>query len=564
MTLSGALQIGNSALQAHQRAIEVAGNNLANVATRGYHRQSINLNPTRATEIQNGIFIGRGVHVSTITRHVDEALEARIRTNVADESYSLARRDILAQIEALQNEFTDADLSSHLNAFFNSFSELANNPQDNSLRTLALRQGSNLANFVRDLRIELTKIQLQVDGSIDSAAARANNLLTQIAEINGQIAKSGGNPALRDTRDALLTELSQFVDISIHEQPSGSVDVFVGSLPVILNNQSRGIEIRRLAIDDKTQVDLVLATDGSVLQPASGRLGALVEARKLDTDFAVEELDHYINTFIFEINKVHSQGQALVGFNSVTGTSRVREQAFALNEAASGLKFTPQHGSFQLHVTQASTGQRISTTINIDLDGIDPANDATLSSLMADLDAVNNVAASITLDGRLTIAADGSDLEISFSEDSSSVLAALGINTFFSGTNAEDIAVNPVVNQTPGMIAAALEHLPGDNRNTLALAQLRDRPLASLSGLTVVEAWSRHVAEFAMRIGQAEQQLEADTLVGDSLEAQQQSISGVNADEETINLLAFQRAYQGSARFLQVVDELLETLMALV
>ncbi|PCH80061.1 MAG: hypothetical protein COB96_03675, partial [Planctomycetota bacterium] len=99
--------------------------------------------------------------------------------------------------------------------------------------------------------------------------------------------------------------------------------------------------------------------------------------------------------------------------------------------------------------------------------------------------------------------------------------------------------------------------------NTLALAALRDQGVDSLNGLTINEAWASHVENFAVRLDQTNQQFEAETLVGGNLSAQQQSISGVNADEEVINLMAFQRAYQSSARFLQVVDELLETLMSL-
>ena len=566
MSLGGALQIGRSALQAHQRAIEVAGHNLANIATRGYHRQTINLDSARDHEFRNGIFIGRGVRVSDINRHVDNALEGRIRANIANLSSSLARNEILSQVEALHNEFTDSDLTSHLDAFFNGWSELSNSPQDNSLRTLVLRQGSNLSDFVKDLRSELSSLKGQVDSAIDAAAVAANDLLDQIAGINLEIiqfSSRGPAPGLLDKRDALLAELSEYLDISIREQPTGAVDVFIGSLPVIFGSVNRGLEIRRLTVEDDLKIDLVLTEDGSVLQPSSGRLGSLIEAREGDVNSALDSLDDFINTFIFEVNKIHSQGQGLSGFDSVTATNRVLDTALAINDEGSGLKFTPAHGSFQLHVKQKSTGERVTTTIQLDLDGIDPVNDTTLTTLAANIDAVSGVNASITPDGRLKIDAGGSDFEFSFSNDSSGALAALGVNSFFSGVGGEDIAVNTLVDQNPSLIAAARDNLPGDNRNALALADLRRQPQESLGGLSVIESWSRRVEDFAVRSGQTELQLEADVLVGENLEAQQQAISGVNADEETINLLAFQRAYQGSARFLQVVDELLETLVTL-
>ena len=564
MSLGGALQIGRSALIAHQAAIEVAGNNLANLATVGYHRQSIVLEPLRNNEIQAGIFVGRGVQIQSITRQVDAALEGRIRTNIADQSFSSTKRDIISQIEALQNEFSDVDVSTHLNSLFNGFSELANNPQDNALRTLVLREASNLSEFVVDLRTGLGQLQIQVDQSIDGAVATADDLLTKIQNVNEQVVKSGGTaPGLRDTRSGLLGQLAELLDISVIEQPSGAIDVFVGSTPLILNGTSRGVEVRRMTIDNEAQVDVVLKADGSVVNAQSGRIGAVLDARVEDVNFAIDELDGFINTLIFEINKQHSQGQGLFGFSSVTGANRVLDQTVALNDTESGTGFTPVHGSFQLHVTQKSTGLRQANTISVDLDGIDAANDTRLATLAADINAVANVSASVTADGRLKIEATAGDFEFSFSDDSSGVLAALGVNTFFAGSTAEDIAVNPLTDENPSFVAAGLEHQNGDNRNALALSQLRDSKLDSLNNLSINEAWARHVEDVAVRVSQASEQLEAESLVGNSLTSQQQAISGVNADEEVINLLSFQRGFQGSARFLQVVDELLETLMSL-
>src|SRR5690606_1014228 len=107
-------------------------------------------------------------------------------------------------------------------------------------------------------------------------------------------------------------------------------------------------------------------------------------------------------------------------------------------------------------------------------------------------------------------------------------------------------------------------HLAGDNRNALAIVALREQGVAALSGFSLTQYWNRHVEDFAARLGQAKSAVAADTVVRENLEAQQQSVSGVNADEEAIDLIRYQRAYQASARFLTVVDELLQTLMALV
>lgn len=566
MSLGNALQIGRSALATQQLAIEVTGNNLANLATEGFHRRRTILEPSRSREVVSGTFVGRGVQTQAISRQVDNALEARIRTNIADQSFSLARRDVLSQIEALFNEFSDADLSTHLNEFFNAWSELSNGAADQSLRTVVLRQASNLVHFVQTLRADMLDLRSQVDGAIDGNATAANGLLEQIELVNRQIITgggfNGGAPALRDQRDGLLAQLGEYLDISVNEHQSGAIDVFVGSMPVILNGSSRGLQVRRESIDGAMEIDLVTSVDERLVVAASGTLASLIDARRADVNDAIARLDDFANQLIFEINRVHSQGEGLTGFDSVTGASRVLDLAATLDDEQTGLNFTAQHGSFDLIVRQKSTNHRTTHTIDVDLDGIDPANDATLPDIVAAIDAIDGVSASISTDGRLVVDSDGSDFEFIFNRDSSGALAALGVNSFFSGSHAGDITVNPVVDQNPSLLAAARDG--SDNRNALDLAALKDEPIAALEGQTLLESWNRYVEEYAVRLSQANQQLDAEALVGDNLAAQQQSTSGVNADEEVINLLTYQRAYQGSARFLQVVDELLETLLSLV
>jgi len=567
MGLGSSLQIGRTGLAASQAAIEVAGNNLANIATRGYHRQSISLAPERSQEIQQGVFSGRGVSVQQILRHVDEALEGRVRNGIANQAGSAAREEVLKQIEALENEFSDVDLSSHLNTFFNAWSELANNPADNSLRSVVVQEGTTLTQFIQTLKHGLADVRQGVDKSLDGAVAAANDLLNRIANINDHIvAREGGHghaPSLRDERGIMLAELAEYLDISTNEHRSGAVDVFVGSLPVILNGESRGLEIKRRSIEGDLQISVVVADDDSAIKSTSGRIGSLLTSRAIDVNDGIDVLDAFANDLIFQVNRVHSQGQGLEHYDQLAGTYRVFDTTMALNDVDAGLKFDIGHGSFHLHVTQRSTGQRVTHTVTVDLDGIG-GNDTTLDDLALAISAVPNVTGSVTTDGRLDIATNGNDFQVSFSDDSSGVLAGLGINTFLTGVNATDIAVSEGIRTNLHRVAAAQGHDLSDNGNALAMVALRTQPLSALNNLSLSEAWTTHVAEYATRLSQVSGQRNADTIVRESLEAQQQQTSGVNADEEAINLLTFQRTYQGSARFLQVVDELIDTLLALL
>jgi flagellar hook-associated protein 1 len=572
MGLFGSLQVGKSGLLASQAALQVVGNNLSNLATEGYHRQRITLAPESSQEIGSGLFIGRGVKIQSITRTIDEALETRLRGTISDQSASAVRQQLLGQIEAIENEFSGTDLSNALGEFFDAFSQLANNPQDVSRRTLLSEQASSLTGFIRDLDAELGNLQRQTINQTTQSIASVNDLLTRIGALNTQVSVqsqgSGGSPGLRDQRDVLLSELSQFMDISTVEQQSGSVDVFVGSLPIMLNNRSRGVELLTRTENGETVSQVVVSADKSPLDITSGELGALIQFKEHDIQDAIGVIDTLAEQLIHQVNSIHSQGQGMDLVDSVTGTTAVADATVTLNDPATNLTVMPTHGSFQMHVIQKSTGQVVTTTINIDLDGVNPASDTTLTSLAADINLASDITASVTAGGKLKIGADTSDFQISFSDDTTGVLAVLGINTFFTGKDAFDISVNSVLVDSPRLIAAAASSAsganPGDNTNALAIAGLRDQAITELNGLSLTQHWNRHVEDFAVRQAQARQQYQADTVIHEGLFNQQQSVSGVNADEESIDLIKYQRAYQASARLLTIIDEMLQTLIASV
>ena len=214
MSLNGALQIGKSAILASQAAIGVAGNNMANAATPGYHRQRVGIIPGRPEAIGRGQFVGTGVHLGTITRQIDVALQARLRSAIGDQAGAAIEQRFLTAIELLQNELTDADLSSQLSAFFNSWSELANNPNDSGMRSLVLQQGESLAGGIRQLRHEYTVVREEIDRGLGTSIERADGLLEEIAALNIQITQTeqgvGQANTLRDQRDVLIERMKRF------------------------------------------------------------------------------------------------------------------------------------------------------------------------------------------------------------------------------------------------------------------------------------------------------------------------------------------------------------------
>jgi len=274
-----------------------------------------------------------------------------------------------------------------------------------------------------------------------------------------------------------------------------------------------------------------------------------------------KQLDQLGGGLIFELNKLHSAGQGLQGVSTVTAQNAVKDTGAALNTSDAGLAFAPSNGSFVVHVKQKGTGLTTITLVQVNLDGLN-GDDTTLDSLKSDIDAISGVSASIT-GGKLAIKADSNDVEISFSQDSSGVLASLGINSFFSGSDASNIAIADSIRNNPSLLAAAKNGQPGDNQTATDIADLESQVIGSLGGATLKDSYDSMINGIAVSAATAKTSADAASAVQDTLSTQREALSGVSLDEEAINLIREQRAFQGAARVISAVDEMMKTLLAL-
>jgi flagellar hook-associated protein 1 len=127
------------------------------------------------------------------------------------------------------------------------------------------------------------------------------------------------------------------------------------------------------------------------------------------------------------------------------------------------------------------------------------------------------------------------------------------------------IAISADVDGDPYAIAAAGDPAgaPGDNTNAIALSELSDQLLAYGGTMTVAEAYSTLVGEVGVAIQTAADSVAMRETSISSIESIRDSQAGVALDEELTNMIAFQRAYQASARVVSTVDTLLQTILGM-
>ncbi len=564
MSLLSSLSIGRQALSVSQIGLQVAGNNIANSQTPGFIREEMLLQPGPVQDLGN-IRLGSGVQIEAIVQQIDQLLEQRLRSATADLSGSVARDEIYARLESLLQELGENDLSTSLNRFFNSVQDVLNQPEDPAVRNLAVLQGARLAEDFRRLTGQVDQMRQDLNLQVEDAAKEINRLLEQISDLNRRIVTAeqgrtikGDAGALRSQRYQSLMELSQWIPVRAVEQAGGSVNVFYESESLIYESTVRQVEtVYGEDANGLRAADLVIADTQTPLQPEAGKLAGLVDSRDEILGGFLDTLNTLASDVIRQFNRVHASGQGLVGMQQVTAERAVDDSGEPLDSV--GLPFPPTSGTFQLILRNRQTDVTTRTSISIQLNG--RGDDSTLQDLADQLDAVDGLTATIE-QGRLSMTVDDPTLEFAFQDDTSGVLAALGINTFFSGTNGRDIDIAATLRQDPRLFAASRSGIGADSRNAETLGALFTTP-ADEADTSLQDQYHNMVSGVSQAAAVSKSVTEGYRLFQETLRGEKLAKSGVNIDEEAIRMISMQRMFQASARFIATVNELLDVLVRL-
>jgi len=509
MSIFSTLGIAKQGLLANGRAIQIASNNIANVNTPGYTRQRAVFSPIISGFTPGGFPQGGGVEIGAVIRIFDATLDAQLQRERQELSFNSAVDAGLSRVESIFGELSGTGLTAALSGFFESMNDLANSPGE-AERTQVVQRALSVTDQIRDMDRRIYQLQLDANQQVSQSITDINAIAVDIAELNGQIFRTevGGvsqASALRDRRAELLGSLAEKVDFTSFERLDGQVSVFVASGFLLVDAETAGglqatANQAQQPLSDPSFFQVFHNIDGSVAGPiTSGITGGKLGAAINLRDSRLLSYRNSLDEFAFTFAR---------RVNDLHYQPGPPAAAFGLDDDTSRRLFV-------------DTGQT-ATTVGVDLSSVAGA---------ARLIGVNSGIAS-------------------------------NVRHLAAGTTS---------------LGAGLGAALGDNMNALAMASLEvsslpfykigDPPAAAPPAANPGGTLGQFLDSLAGRLGAETQSqrravLQAELLVAE-LQERRGALSGVSIDEEVIDLIRFEKAYQASARLIQITNDLLDRLLSL-
>lgn len=536
-----------SGLLAMQQALATTGHNIANANTPGYSRQSVNLASMQA-QFQNGSYIGSGVQVASVTRSYDQFIQTQLNSATSDNSRYSFLQNYTTQISQLLGD-TQSGVATQTQAFFNASQAVAANPTDLTARSAFLGSAQALTSQFNTIDGQLQNLDAQIGQQANQIGTQINSYAGQVADLNGKITRAlATDPSappndLLDQRDQLVTQISSLIDVKVSTDNAGNVNLNVGTgQSLVLNDKATSISVGNLP----SGLNVTLGGADITSRVTGGTLGGMIQAQGQLVTPLRNELGRAALVLADQVNQ-----------NQAAGTD--------LNGNAGANLFTPVSG-FAPQTTAMPTNQGTGSAIG-------SYTDPTLltgQTYTARFDGSNWQVSTVPADGSapLSVASGGG-------------LALPGMSLSFSGTPQSGDVLNilptvgaagkiSVVQQDPSGIAAAVAGQPAgsrDNTQMTALFNLANQSLVGQSaagandGVSLSDAVNTAVSQAGAYAGQVKLSAQAASSTLSNLTAEQQSVSGVNLDEEAANLMRYQQQYQALAQSISSANTMFQSLL---
>jgi flagellar hook-associated protein FlgK len=380
--INASLNIARNAIAAQQYGISVAGHNISNVNTENYSRQSVLL--TSSSQSSTGGFVfGTGVHLQQVQQTSDQMLEKRLMDARSDFSATDEVQSYMTIMETIFDENADNSLSSLIGEFWNSWQDLADNPEGTAGKSIITEKGRSLATTFDALKSSMEQMEEEIDQKLEAAVNEINTITSEIAALNmdisaGEASGSGAND-LRDKRNALVTDLSERLNVQSYEQKNGALTVATANGCTLVNEfDMRPLTVSEGRIQSKgSSSGMVDITD----QISGGQISGLLDMRDEVLPKYTAQLDELAHELIWNINHAHSQGVGAEFFSSPMEGAYATETDGALSTLTYGdrIDYTK---SFKMWIEDSGTSPAEMTPVEVDL---------SISSVSAELQGTGEV-----------------------------------------------------------------------------------------------------------------------------------------------------------------------------
>ena len=544
-------------LLAQQLAIEVTGQNVANVETEGYSRQDVSFeaNTPRGHIKYGGLHqLGTGVRIASIERAHDQFLFTQIMDEGDLTGSTEVKKEIFEQLEVLFNEGSGRSLNDALSLFFSSIHDLATNARGLPERVDLISKAEHLASTFNQTGNQLFTIQRNIDATIETEVAEINTLTTQIGKLNESIHANEPTSQykandLRDNRDRLVKELSKKIDIQLVQESDNQISLTLkDGTALVLKDQvfdlSTSINANNESFND-VYIDIGSTTKNITSTIKGGELRGYLDMRDTEVESILDKTNILSGSFIQEFNSIHREGFGIDGSSGldfftpldVTVDHDADNTGTAVVSMTNASPTTVSVDEFEIVFTSASSFNLNNLTTN--------ASSGTFTFTSATTFNIKDGFA-VAISGT---AASGDKVTFSVSEDAASLMSVSSTIT----ADGQKIAAGTTTN--------------GDGGNALLMADLQNELVfnsvtwSSESGsFTVDEYYNAVVSTIGIKSFSAQAILRQQEGVMLQLNSRRESISGVSIDEEMIKMIKFQQAYNASARMISMVDEMLDTL----
>lgn len=541
-------KLGLGALNAAQYKLKTSAHNINNAAVEGYNRQTV-LTQTAGAQPTAGGYVGRGVELVTVERSYDNFLFKQL---INARSHNASLGSYSNEIKQLDTLFADrtVGISPAIENFFKSVNAVASSPADPAAREEMLGQANNLATQMRETNEYLVRQRTNINAQVKTVVNQINSYVERIHDANTQIVKARASASqhepndLLDQRDQLLAELNELVGVTVFEQ-DGKFNLAVGNGQIVLGGDTVYPLHAQPAADDPQRVVVAFTVKDNAGKSVSveldedyirgGQLGGLIQYRKDVLDDTQNNLGRLAVSLSAAFNEVHQQGVDLHGgtgndFFSVHGPRVVPNVADSANA-----------GNVKARITDANALTADDYRVTANAGGYVITNLRTKEET-----AVTTVPSDVEVDG-VTFTFDG----MSGLRDSWTVQptrnAAAGLSVEISD---------------PAKIAAAAAGTGESNGDIgLKLAQLQYEKTMAGGSMSLTEAFSQIVNRVGVLSQQNATASKAQETLVQQTYAAQQEVSGVNLNEEYVNLEQYMEQFRAASRLIDVSSTLFDTLL---